>query len=126
MKHLTLVILLALAPLSWGENSYFCTLGNSVTVYDESESKGQMTEEWVISLSEGEMTVTRHGSSFVEPLKMLTHRDRFYTGRWVTPADKMHGLSEVIWLLDVVTLKARRVVLTDFSSRTERGKCTKI
>ena len=85
-----------------------------------------MTYEWVISLSEGEMTLKRHGSSFVESLKVLTHQDRFYTARWVAPADKMHALSEVIWLLDVDTLKARRVVLTDFSSRTEWGKCSRI
>ena len=86
MRHLTLVILLALAPLSWGENSYFCTLGQYVAVYDESEGKGQMTEEWVISLSKGEMTVTRHGSSFVEPLKMLTHRDRDWAVEAMTNA----------------------------------------
>ena len=57
-----------------------------MAVYDESEGKGQMTEEWVISLSKGEMTVTRHGSSFVEPLKMLTHRDRDWAVEAMTNA----------------------------------------
>ena len=51
MRHLTLVIPACPRPTQLGENSYFCTLGQYVAVYDESEGKGQMTEEWVISLS---------------------------------------------------------------------------
>ena len=32
MKHLTLVILLALAPLSWGEDAYYCVQEHNVAL----------------------------------------------------------------------------------------------
>lgn len=133
MKYIITGLLLTLVcTVGWGEETYFCTMEKAFVAMENSQYKEEMKEQVVISVSEEQMVIKgardqpRSHMEMLEPLEVIKHRNRFYTGRWISDANRFTGLLEIIWLLDIDGLKARRSVLTDFSSRTEWGECSKI
>lgn len=132
MKHLTLVILLALAPLSWGkdEQTLLCiTNWDTTAMVDQaSKSRGSPDQRYVVSASTRTFKVQRHGGQKTNSRwKLMVNNKRTIVAQQAA-ANIGAGLLHT-WVIDKqgepsITFAKTRISPTSASSQV--GTCTEL
>jgi len=127
MKHPTLVILLALARLSWGEKSFFCTLERQAWLDKTEEFAYRIDEQLVMSATPQTLTVKTHtpgkkGLIGDRKIKVLSYSDEM-----VVAGNHMPARGEFsTWIIDAKRGTVVHSELVFLGVQTQFGTCTEL
>jgi len=123
MKHLTLLILLALAPLSWGEDVYYCVeeLVYEITKDDSSgsfKSKPYLPERFTLKYSADSNQLVFKGTLYPGGGQVLACR-------YCNPSDPMFDAVSTAYMFSMSKDRFFLTSSTYSSAGMKTGTCTK-
>jgi hypothetical protein len=127
MKHTIAVILLAAAPLSWGEKSFFCTIERQAWLDEAEEFAHPINDQLVISATAQTLTVKVHtpgkkGMIGDRKIKVLSYSDE----RVVAGNHKPARGEFSTWIIDAKRGTVVSSELVFLGVQTQFGTCTEL
>ena len=125
MRYLITTILLALAALSWGEKSFFCTLERTAFVDNAMQSSRSINQQLVLIATLKILTVKLHTPKRTglgdKEYKVLSYSNELIVAGNHSPAQGIF----LTWIIDAKHETVLTSDMTNYNNTSSAGTCTK-